>query len=61
MHARIQVNIPVNPLSKNIFYQYTKDEILTALKDNELIVEKIDDFSLVNGENIFFSVEGKKQ
>jgi SAM-dependent methyltransferase len=55
-----KVNIPVNPLSKNIFYQHSKDEVLAALKDNGLVVEKIDDFGLVDGENIFFSIEGKK-
>lgn len=56
-----KVKIPVNAISKSIYYQHSQDEILAALKNNGLEIESIDDFEPVDGENIFFSVEGRKR
>ncbi len=55
-----KVNVPINPMSKSIHYQHTQEEILTALKDNGLEVEQINEFEVVNDEKIFCSFEGKK-
>ena len=55
-----KVNVPINPISKSIYYQHTQEEILTALKNNNLDVEQINEFELINGENIFCSFEGSK-
>ena len=55
-----KVNVPINPISKSIYYQHTQEEILTALKNNGLDVDQINEFEVVNGEKIFCSFEGKK-
>lgn len=55
-----KINVPINPMSKSIYYQHTQEEILSALQSNGPIVERVDDYGSVNGANIFFSVEGKK-
>lgn len=55
-----KVNAPINPMSKSIIYQHTRDEILEALRSNGLEIEHTEEYGPVNGENIFFSVVGKK-
>ena len=55
-----KVNVPVNPISKSVYYQHTQEEILRALTDNGLEVEQVNEFGLVDGKNIFCSFEGQK-
>lgn len=55
-----KINVPINPMSKSIIYQHSQDEILNALRTSGLEIEHTDEYGQVNGENIFFSVEGKK-
>lgn len=55
-----KVNVPINPISKSIIYQHSQNEILSALRNSGLEIEHTDEYGPVNGENIFFSVEGRK-
>jgi ubiquinone/menaquinone biosynthesis C-methylase UbiE len=55
-----KANIPINPLSKNTFYQHSLQEIEEALKNNELNVEKIESFGVIDGQDVFVSIEGEK-
>jgi len=55
-----KIHVPINPMSKSITYQHSQDEILNALKRNGLEVLDTDEYGLVNEENIFFSIKGKK-
>lgn len=57
-----KINIPINPLSKNVFYQHTLHEIIEALENNGLKVEEIEPFGK-NSDNkdIFIEIRGQKQ
>lgn len=55
-----KVNVPINPISKSIFYQHSQSEILDNLKNSGLDIKDIDEFGPVDGENIFLSIEGEK-
>ena len=56
-----KVNIPINPVSKSIFYEHSRDDILTALKNYGLEVEKVETSFPMDGEDIFLSITGKKK
>lgn len=58
-----KVIVPVNPLSRNIIYQHTLDEIVEALKNNGFTVEKVETFGTVDDntqDKIFINIQGKK-
>jgi len=59
-----KVNIPINPLSRNTFYQHSQREILDFLKDNDLEVLRIEDFGdreKFENKGLFISILGKKK
>ncbi|MBI3627497.1 MAG: methyltransferase domain-containing protein [Candidatus Sungbacteria bacterium] len=57
-----KVMIPVNPLSRNVFYQHTLEEILEALKSNNLVMEKIENFGFTDtkDDGLFINIIGHK-
>lgn len=56
-----KINIPINPLSKNVFYQHTFQEIMEALEKNGLKVGKIEPFGNSDNQDIFIEITGQKQ
>jgi len=59
-----KVNIPVNPLTRNTFYEHTLEEIMRPLKVNDLVVEKIKFFGIYpkfKDAKLFVNITGKKQ
>lgn len=55
-----KINLPVNSLSKNVFYQHTLQEITEAFEDSGLKVESIKSFAPVDEKDIFIEIQGKK-
>ena len=58
-----KANIPINPLSRNTFYQHTKDEIFNTLTANSLEIERIEEFGIVpkfKDAKLFINIIGKK-
>lgn len=49
-----KVNVPVNPLSRNIFYKHTRDSILNAIKENGLQVDKEEDIGFLEFKDSLF-------
>lgn len=52
------VQIPINPLSRNIIFQHTLEEITGALQKAGLNVEKIETFG--KKEKLFINIQGTK-
>jgi SAM-dependent methyltransferase len=55
-----KVNIPVNPLSQNIFFQHTIEEIITSLKKAKLNIDLIEEFWDANWNKLFIKILCKK-
>lgn len=59
-----KVNIPVNPLSKNVFYKHSLPEIKTSLKKAGLKIEKIEQFAKLGNKKsqktLFIAIYGNK-
>jgi len=59
-----KVNVPINPMSRNIFYKHDLDEIKKYLIDNDLIIDKIEEFGFISSfttRPIFISITGYKK
>lgn len=56
-----KVNVPGNPMSKNIHYQHTREEIFNALEGAGLEIDKVESFGLIDDKEIFLSIEGRKK
>lgn len=55
------VNVPINPMSKNIHYQYTIEEISKALENVGLQIAAMEEFGVQDdGEKLFLSIQGQK-
>lgn len=57
-----KIQVPINPLSKNIFYQHSEEEMLGALSRARLTVAETARFGRIAevGESVFMSVSGSK-
>jgi ubiquinone/menaquinone biosynthesis C-methylase UbiE len=56
-----KVKVPVNPLSKNVFYMHTLEDMLDALQEQGLEVENMERFGLMEDEKLFLLIEGRKK
>jgi ubiquinone/menaquinone biosynthesis C-methylase UbiE len=56
-----KANVPINPLSRNTFYNHSLQEIKEALKRNDLRIEKIEPFGSVDDQNAFILIKGIKE
>ena len=55
------VNVPINPMSKNIHYQHSIEEISDALNINGLKIAAMEEFGAEDGgEKLFLSIRGQK-
>ena len=55
-----KVMVPINPLSRNIIYQHSLDEIKNALECNSLTIEKIETLGKLEEKDIFITIQGRK-
>lgn len=55
-----KVIVPINPLSRNIIYQHSLDEIKCSLEYNGLTIEKIETLGRLEGKDIFILIQGQK-
>ncbi len=56
-----KVNVPINPMSKNTFYQHTLDEIKEALVKSGLEIDEVRELGdYGEGEKIFVAISGHK-
>lgn len=59
-----KVNVPINPMSRNIFYKHAYDEIRNKLVEQNLIIDNIDEFGFVSSftdKPIFICITGHKE
>lgn len=55
-----KVNVPVNPLSKNIIHQHTEEEIVAELQKAGLTISRTEEFGTVDENQLFLLIEGTK-
>ena len=55
-----KVNTPVVPLSKNILYTHSLEEIENSLKQAGLKIEKVEELKDEDSVSLFISIEGRK-